>query len=143
MMQELMYLEQLFGRVNSVWISVTLLMGFLLVLIFRPNAIHRPVLFRLACWLLALTAVVPPSLFLLLGLYSSGLGLNSSGLGLNSSGGYPGRMGSGSDMSFYTACAGFSGPVLEGACIICGLTALIPPMTRCEDPTGPAKHPLE
>jgi hypothetical protein len=129
-MQELMYLERLFGRGNSVWIAVTLLSGFLLVLIFRPNAIHRPVLFRVACWLLALTAVVPSALSLLLGMYSSG-------------GGYPGRMSPGSEMAFIMGCANFSGPVLEGACIICGLTALLPPMTRREPPTGPAKHPLE
>jgi hypothetical protein len=128
-MQELMYLEQLFGRGNSVWIAVTLLSGFLLVLIFRPNTIHRPVLFRVACWLLALTVVVPSSLSLLLNLYLPS--------------GYPGRMGPGSEMSFFMACANFSGPVLEGACIICGLTALIPPMTQREAPTGPAKHPLE
>ena len=135
-MQELMYLQQLFGRGNSGWISVTLLAGFLLVLVFRPNTIHHPLLFRVSFWLLALTVVVPASLSLLLGLYSSGLGLNSSG-------GYPGRMGPGTEMSFIMACANFSGPVLEGACIICGLTALIPPMTRRENPTGPAKHPLE
>ncbi len=128
-MQELMYLQQLFGRGNSISISVTLLIGFLLVLIFRPNSIHRPLLFRLACWLLALTVVVPASLSLLLSLGFSG-------------GGYPGRMSPGSEMSFAIACANFTGPVLEGACIICGLTALLPPMTR-PAPTGPAKHPLE
>ena len=127
-MQELMYLQQLFGRGNSGWISVTLLAGFLLVLVFRPNTIHHPLLFRVSFWLLALTVVVPASLSLLLGLCSPS--------------GYTGRIGPGSELSFAIACANFTGPLLEGACIICGLTALIPPMTR-PDPTGPARHPLE
>jgi hypothetical protein len=101
----------------------------LLVLVFRPSTIHRPVLFRVACWLLALAVVVPSSLSLL--------------LSLSSPGGYPGRMGPDAETAFLMACASFSGLILQGACIICGLTALTPPLTWRADATGPAKHPLE
>ncbi len=128
-MQELMYLEQLLGRGNSVWMSVALLIGFLLVLIFRPNTIHHPILFRAACWLLALAVVVPPCLSLL--------------LSLGSPGGYPGRMSQSFELSFFMACVNLTGPLLQGGCIICGLTALIPPLGRRWEPSGPAKHPLE
>lgn len=133
MPQELMLLEQLFGRGNSVWLSATLLMGLLLVLIFRPNAIQRPILFRVTCWLLVLTVVVPPALSLLLN-----LGFGSSNIYATRGMGY-----SGSDLSIFMACVSFSGPVLQGACILCGLTALTPPITRRAAPTGPAKHPLD
>jgi Na+-translocating ferredoxin:NAD+ oxidoreductase RnfD subunit len=128
-MQEMMYLEQLFGRGNTLWVSVTLLMGFLLVLIFRPNTIHRPILFRVACWLLALTVVVPACVSLLLSLCSPG--------------GYPGRMSQNFELSFFMACANLTGPILQGACVICGLTALLPPLSQRWEPTGPARHPLE
>jgi hypothetical protein len=131
MVQELMVLEQLFGRGNSVWLSATLLMGLLLVLIFRPNAIQRPILFRVTCWLLALLVVIPPILTLLLSIGTSNM---YSGRGM----GY-----GGSDLPYFMACANLSGPVLQAACIVCGLAALTPPMTRHEAPTGLAKHPLD
>jgi hypothetical protein len=130
-MQELMYLEQLFGRGNSGWMSAAMLLGLLLVLVFRPNAIRRPILFRVTCWLLALTVVIPPFLSLLLSL---SLPSGSSGYSMRAAG---------ANLSFIFACANFIGPVLQGACILCGLTALMPPLSRCDDPTGPAKHPLE
>jgi hypothetical protein len=35
------------------------------------------------------------------------------------------------------------GPMLQGACIICGLLALIPPMAPRGPIPGPVKHPME
>jgi hypothetical protein len=133
MLQEFMYLEQLFGRSNSVWLSATLLIGLMLVLIFRPSAVHGPILFRVACWLLVFTVVVPPSLYLLLALCSPGLN-TGRGMGMGSSNG---------ETAIIMACVNFSGPILQGASIFCGLAALTPPMTRRTTPTGPATHPLE
>jgi hypothetical protein len=132
MSQEFMYLEQIFGRGNGVWLSVSLLIGLLVAVIFRPNTIHNPMLFRAACWLLALAVVSPPAVTLLISLYSAGMPGRGMGMG------FPG-----SEVPFLMACANFLGPLLQGSSIICGLTALLPPITSRPPMTGPARHPME
>jgi hypothetical protein len=131
MSQELMYLEQLFGRSGSAWLPVTMLGGLLLALIFRPGNIHNLYLFRAACWLLALSVIVTPLLNLLLSLMTVN---------------FPGGMRFGSSPSgpqFIYVCVNAVGPIMQGASILCGLFSLIPPATPRPYVAGPVKHPLE
>jgi hypothetical protein len=130
MSQEMMYLQQLLGSGGSGWVSVTMLGGLLLVLIYRPNSIHNLFLFRAACWLLALSLVATPCLNLLLGLMM-----------VSVSGGM--RFGSTSGPEVLHFCANAVGPVLQGASILCGLFSLIPPISPRRYESGPVKHPLE
>lgn len=132
MYQDIAILEQLLGRGNSILLSATLLIGLMLVLILRPNAIHRPLLFRAACWLLALAVVLPSGLSLVFGMCVTSLNMGHGyGTSYNA------------EFTFFSACANFAGPLLQGTAIICALTALMPPIARRDTPTGPAKHPLE
>jgi hypothetical protein len=131
MQQNTMLLEQLLGLNGSVWLPVTMLAGLLLALIFRPNTIHNLSLFRAACWLLALSLVVPAVLNLVLEA-SSVNSYGGSGYGI-----------SGNAPPFLLACVSVLGPIMQGASILCGLFSLIPPVLPRQNVTGPAKHPLE
>jgi hypothetical protein len=131
MSQELMYLEQIFGRGGN-WLSVTILAGLLIAVIFRPNTIYRPTLFRVACWLLAVSVAVTP----LLNLFLSVISFTAGGRGMGF--GSPG-----SEFQFFMACGQVVGPLLQGGSIICGLTSLLPPLRPRPPFDGPAKHPME
>jgi hypothetical protein len=130
MMRDFVYIQQLLGHGSLVWLSATLFAGLLLVLAFRPDAIRIPTIFRAACWALALAVVVPSFLLFLLSLHPD----NYAGDGMERKS---------AEMAFFMAFSNFSGPLLQGAAIICALTALMPPITRHDAPTGPAKHPLD
>jgi hypothetical protein len=130
MPQELMYLQQLLGRSGEGWLSVTLLVGLLLALIFRPNTIHNLFLFRAACWLLALSVVIPPMSNLMISLF-----------GVSRSGAF--RMGTSfSEAQLLVACTNTLGFIMQGASILCGLFSLLPPISR-QSYANPVKHPLE
>ena len=61
-MDEFLYMRQLLGRGDTDWLKFVLLLGLLVVLTYRPERIHRPVAFKWACWLIALSIAVPPVL---------------------------------------------------------------------------------
>ncbi len=84
MQQNMMFLEQLLGLSGSVWLPVAMLVGLLLALIFRPNTIHNLSLFCAACWLLALSVMVPSMLNLLMTM-SAMNSYGGSGFGLQGS----------------------------------------------------------
>jgi hypothetical protein len=131
MQQNMMMLEQLLGLSGSAWLPVTILVGLLLVLIFRPNTIHNLMLFRMACWLLGSSIIAPPVINLLAAMSAaSSFGGPSYGLAASAS-------------PFLFACASALGTILLGASILCGLFSLLPPAAARRDATGPVKHPLE
>jgi hypothetical protein len=131
MQQNMMMLEQLLGLSGNAWLPVTMLVGLLLALIFRPNTIHNLTLFRAACWLLGLSLIAPTVINLLLTMAS-----------VNSYGGSPYGL-AGNAPPFLYACGTAIGPVLQGASILCGLFSLLPPAAARHDVAGPVKHPLE
>jgi hypothetical protein len=123
-----MELQLFFGN-NGSWLTITVLAGLFVALIFRPKSIQNIMLFRAACVLFVASIAATPFLNIL----SSMLGPNLSG------GGY----GSSSDSRFLFSAINAIGPVLLGASVFCGLFALIPATTFRRDEDGPAKHPME
>jgi hypothetical protein len=129
MNNELLLYRQIFGTTVEVWLAVTLLAGLFIVLIFRSERVQKWGLFRTACWLLALSVLIPPALNFLIIL--------------------PGNTASpswqGSPLMGITpllfCCIYLFGPILKGLSILFGLLSLIPETPGA--PLGPARHPLE
>jgi hypothetical protein len=153
MNNELLLLRQLLGTAGDIWLSVTLLAGFIVVLVFRPERVQQWSLFRSACWMLALSVVIPPVLNVLFTLSTNP---GSPSWGMRSSSG---------EFSLIFYCSSLVSPSLQGLGILFGLLSLIPKIpaypqsyaARCQDtpnlaeipknpespPLGPAKHPWE
>jgi hypothetical protein len=130
MPNELLFLRQMLGITADVWIAVTLLAGLLIVLIFRPERVQQWGLFRVACWLLALSVVIPPLLNVLISF------MENPNLSSWRSGSFRGE-----SILLYS-CVSLVGPLLQGISILFGLLSLIPKRPN-SSPLGPAKHPLE
>jgi Zn-dependent protease len=123
MNDELQLYRQIFGTSGEAWLGVTLLAGLLVVLIFRPERVQRWGLFRTACWLLALSVLIPPVLHFLAALPGNTVSRSwQSGL-------------------LIFSCIYLVGPILKGLSILFGLLSLIPATPGA--PLGPARHPLE
>lgn len=131
MQQPMMLLDQLLNRTSGNWLSVTLLVGLLLALIYRPGSIHNLFLFRVACWLLALSVVVSPLMRMFISMFP-----------MNFSGNSPYGMSPSSTYQFLSASVYVVEAGLEGASLICGLLSLLPPMSR-QNYAEPVKHPMD
>lgn len=59
MPSELLFLRQLFSQFSPNYLPVAMLAGILVVVIYRPERIHRRSMFRLSCVLLAASIVAP------------------------------------------------------------------------------------
>jgi hypothetical protein len=132
MQQQMMFLQQLLGRSGANWLSVTLLVGLLAALIFRPGAIHNLLLFRVAFWLLALSVIVSPLMSLFLSMFPMNFGGNVQ-YGFNSSS---------SVTEFLLGSVNVLAAAMEGASIVCGLLSLLPPTPR-RSLAEPVKHPMD
>lgn len=116
------------GNAGNGWLTPVLLVGLLLALLFKPERVNNWALFRVSCWLLAVSIVTPPILNTFMNI-TSGTATSFR----------PPSIGS-SDYLIIT-CIYALGPILLGISIICGLLAMIPRGYR--PPLSPAKHPLE
>lgn len=126
--QELFYLRQLLGSGQG-WLQVGFLLCLFAVLLFRPERIRSPALFRLALLLFVLSVVAPHVLTFCFGFlqfidddYSITFGRGANGL--------------------LVTLQGASGPILLGVSLILAFEALSPgspPQRR----VSPTKHPLE
>jgi hypothetical protein len=124
-----MFLEQLLGVGNSAWVSVAMLCGLLVTLIFRPNSIRNPFLFRTACWLFGLSMILSPLLNMILNMLRSSF----MGAGMRPN-----------ESELLVFCAAAVGPIMHGVSILCGLLSLLPStMSERLEESGPVKHPLE
>jgi hypothetical protein len=124
MPSELLYVQQILTQTVNVWLPVTLLVGLLTALIFKPDAISSRTLFSAACWLLGLSLIVSPMLIILIGPY------------LNFTTSARGGFNTPSGLSpLLIACMNSIGPMMQGASILCGLFSLIPRSARHSMPT--------
>jgi hypothetical protein len=126
-------LQQLFGGGGAAaWLQVATLLGLLAALLYRPERIRMPVLFRVACVLLALSVLAGPTI----------TGMLMFLQGLDSGGFRPGR---GSDDLWMALgpLVNAAGPVLLGTSILLALIAVSPKPRRPGDPPQPPRHPLD
>ncbi len=123
MPQEMMML-QLLNQTGTGWLTSVLLLGLLLALLFRQDRVYNWALFRISCWLLACSIVIPSILHVM----------------MNLTNGTTGSFRSSADY-LVTICIYALGPILLGISVICGLLAMIPGASRQQ--FSPAKHPLE
>ena len=126
--QELFYLRQLLGSGQG-WLQVGFLLCLFAVLLFRPERIRSPALFRLAFLLFVLSVIVPQVLTSCFGF----LQFISGGSSFR-----PGREAT----SLLVTLQSTSGPLLFGLSMILAFLALSPsspPQRR----VSPVKHPLE
>jgi hypothetical protein len=129
MPQEVLYLAQMLNSAGIGWLPAVLLTGLLLALLFKPENVHSWPLFRLSCWLLAISIIVMPLLNVLIS-FTQG---NSMGSRFpNGLQGMP---------PFIIAFIYAISPILQGISIICGLLSMIPSGSR--QYLAPPKHPLE
>jgi len=128
MPSEYLFLQQLLGSVIGFG-QATLMASLFLVLVFRPERIRHRGLFSLACWLFALSVLIPPVINLLLGALGGGLLANPRNL--SGTGGY----------GLVLAVAMGCGPILFGLSLLMALLALRPGPPP--GPFQPPKHPLD
>lgn len=127
-MEQLFYLRQLLGSGQG-WLQVGFLLCLFAVLLFRPERIRSPALFRLALLLFVLSVIVPHVLtfcFAFLQYIHDDFSIT---------------FGKGSNWLLVTL-QGASGPILLGLSLILAFEALSPgspPQRRA----SPVKHPLE
>jgi hypothetical protein len=127
MPNETLFISQLLQQVGSGWLPAVMLVGMLLALLFKPERVQSWALFRLSCWLLAVSIIIMPVMNVLLGF------MGGSATSFRSSGIMP------EAFIFYTMYA--ISPILQGISMICGLLSMIPNGSRL--PLVPPKHPLE
>jgi hypothetical protein len=126
-MEELFYLRQLFSFGTTDWLKVAMLLGLLAVLIYRPERVRRPAAMTCACWLFALSIVIPPVLNALVGI-AVDTGMST-------------RYRSSAQSPELITLVIAVGPMLFGISVLLSLLSLVP--ARSKRPAGPAKHPLE
>ena len=122
--QEMLFLQQYFA---VPWAAIALLVCLFLTLVLRPERILHRGMFQAACWLLALSIIVPAALNALVMLVS----LTAQNL-------RPGR----TEWMWLVSLVHSSGPVLIGLGVLFGLLALVPRWTS-GTPQQPTRHPLE
>jgi hypothetical protein len=128
-MSDFLVMQQLLSGGGRGWSEAALLIGLFLVLIWQPERIRRLGLFQIACWLFALSFLVPSTFNLLVATEA----LASAPQYRPSSGSlWPGAL-----TSVYSL-----GTVFFGASVICALLAILPDAARA-NPVEPARHPLE
>jgi hypothetical protein len=121
---------QILNQTGNGWLTSVLLLGLLLALLFKQQRVYNWTLFRVSCWLLAASIIIPPTLNVFMNL------TNGSGMPVTGSGMF-GR----TSANYEVICIFALGPILLGISIISGLFAMIPRDYR--QPLTPPKHPLE
>ena len=127
MPEELFFLRQLLGGGQG-WLSFGLLLCLFGVLLFRPERIRSPELFRLAWLFFALSIIVPPVLMSCLSFFQF-----TGGPSFRSPRGMS---------SLLLTVQGASGPLLLGLSLIFAFLALSP-RRGARHGESPVKHPLE
>jgi hypothetical protein len=127
MPSELFFLRQFFSPNYG---QVAMLVGLLLVAIYRPERICLLGLFRLSCVLLALSIVVTPVTTLVINMMST-VSNNSMA-----------RPGATSDLALLFSLMQVVEPILVALSIGCGLFSLLP-SSRERSRSGPRQHPFD
>ena len=138
-MQEALYLRQMFGGGGSGWVQAVLVLCLFLVVLWKPERIRVPALFKMACMLLALSVVFPELLNSCMWFWN--LMFPGSQGSRGAMGGILGRGSSGGPGLLFII-SGLSGPVLTSLTLICGLFSITPATGRAALPMRP-RHPLE
>ncbi|MCX7426086.1 MAG: hypothetical protein NTW96_10765 [Planctomycetia bacterium] len=130
---QMMYLSQMFSGQGMAWVQVALLACLFAMMLFRPERIRSPWLFRWAGLFLAFSVIAPPVLWLCIRLFVEDMSVVRSPRPMASGGGLA---------SLLSPIQMASGPTLLGLGIICGVFALGP---RAGDASRaqPPRHPLE
>ncbi len=124
---ELLLLRQFF---TPNYAQVAMLVGLLLVAIYRPERICLPGMFRLSCVLLAVSILVTP---ITMAIMSTMMGVSGSGMG---------RPGNASEFALLFSLLQIIEPILVALSICFGIFSLLP--SACErHRSGPRQHPLE
>lgn len=131
MPQELLYMRQLLGGGGQGWLQVTLLAFLFLILVFKPERIERPGLFKVACLLFVLSIVLPSVVTMSLSLVAGGA-MSS----------YFRGSGMASEVPILVSLITLFEPALLAASVMSGLMALFP-VRGSHSTTKPARHPLE
>jgi hypothetical protein len=129
MQPELLMLRQIFSQLVPNYAQVAILVGLLLVVIYRPERIRLLGMFRFSCVMLALSIVVPPAVSATLSF-------------LVSIGGSSRSSSSAGDYMILVNLLGTIEPALVAASLCLGIFSLLP-ARRSADRTGPARHPLD
>jgi hypothetical protein len=126
--QELLMLRQLLGQTSPNYAQVAMLIGLLLVVIYRPERIRLHGMFRAACALLAISLVLPPLVAAAVGL----LATTASSMARST----------GSDYMMLAGLLNVVEPALVAISIFLGIYSLLPPLQH-DDRAGPAHHPID
>ncbi len=124
---ELLFIRQL---LTPNYAQVTMLVGLLLVAIYRPERICLPGMFRLSCVLLAVSIPVTAVVTFIMNAM-----VDVTGSGLS-------RMGNASGFAVLLSMLQVIEPILVGLSICLGLFSLLPRRGQ-RSPSGPKEHPLE
>ncbi len=124
---ELLFIRQL---LTPNYAQVTMLVGLLLVAIYRPERICLPGMFRLSCVLLAVSIPVTAVVTFIMNAM-----VDVTGSGLS-------RMGNASGFAVLFSMLQVIEPILVGLSICLGLFSLLPRRGQ-RSPSGPKEHPLE
>ena len=127
---ELLFLRQFLSQLGPNYPQVAMLIGLLLVAIYRPDRIRLPLMFRISCLLLAVSMVVTP---LSSAVINTMMTTSSNGMGRSSN---PG------EVALLYSLAQVVEPILVALSICLGLFALLP-SSRGQASSGPRQHPLD
>jgi hypothetical protein len=120
-------LRQLLGQLSPNYAQVAMLVGLLLVVIYRPERIRLLGMFRASCVCLAVSIVLPPLVGAIVGLLVPAM----SGMPRNSS-----------DFMILIGLLNVVEPALVAISICLGIFSLLPLLRRTTAP-GPAQHPVD
>ncbi|MGO9113449.1 MAG: hypothetical protein ACLP9L_29815 [Thermoguttaceae bacterium] len=130
MPSELLFLRQFLSQLGPNYPQLAMLVGLLLVVIYRPERIYRTGMFRLSCVLLAVSILVTP---ITMAISNTMIGILGNGLG---------RPGNPSEFAALLSLVQVLEPILVALSICFGIFSLLPP-SREQSRSGPAQHPLE
>jgi hypothetical protein len=108
--------------------QLAILIGLLLVVIYRPERIHRPGMFRLACVLLAVSILALPVTSAIATIWNMIYGNGLSG--------------NRSDLVMLLSLLQVTEPILVAVSVCLVLFSLLPPSRPGSGP-GPKQHPME
>jgi hypothetical protein len=114
---------------GSALLTVTILASLFLIVVFKPERIHGPTLFRWACTLAGLSILLPPLATVFFSIVVMGL----------TSQGAPNDL-----RGIVMSLANLSGPVMLGLSVLAAFASLRPrPAPYTAPPAVPQKHPLD
>jgi len=125
-----LFLRQFFSQLTPDYAQLVMLVGLLLVVIYRPERIYRPGMFRLSCALLAVSIVVNPIVSAVVKMMMS---ISSGGMG---------RSGNVGEFALLYSLLEVIEPFLVAASVFFGIFSLLP-RSRDRIRSGPAQHPLD